>query len=73
MALVTVVQSTNFRERDHMNVRDVLDASWRWCMFRQRQMRPGPMIVIVDVVTRQDSPQVLLAEHDHVIETFAPD
>ena len=70
-ALVTVVQSTNFRECDYVACRHVLDASWSWCVLGQGQMGSRPMIV--DAVTRQDSTQVLLAKHDHVVQTFAPD
>jgi hypothetical protein len=35
-ALVTMVQAADFRERDHVTVRDVLDAPWRRCVFGQR-------------------------------------
>jgi hypothetical protein len=69
--LVAVVQPTNFSERDDVTFRYVLNTSWRWRVFGQRQMGSRPILVIA--ATRQDSPQVPFAEHDHVVQTLAPD
>ena len=68
---VPAVHSTDLRERDDASLREVLDGPWRGCVFHQRRLGPRP--VVVDEVSRQDSPQVLIAEHDDVVETFAAD
>ena len=66
-----MVEAADFKEDDHVAVGGCLHASRRRRIFREREM--GPRSVIVGKVAGQDSPQVLLAEYDHVIQAVAPD
>lgn len=68
-ALIVVVEATNFRHRDH------LTTLWRlyWASSRaihpQRQVR-APRVVIGQIA-REDAPEVVLTQHDDVVQAFA--
>ena len=70
-SLVAMVQSADFRERDHLTFHRGLHASWRGRVFLQREMRSRPMII--GDISGAHAPQMRLVDDDHVIETFASD
>src|SRR5204863_8025662 len=69
-SFVTMVQTADFPECDHVTLGDVLHASGRWRVFRQREMRARS--VIIRKIAGQDSAQMLLAEYHHVVQAVAP-
>ena len=70
-SFVPMVQAADFPECDHVTLGDALHASGRWCIFRQREM--SPRSVIVRNIAGQNSAQMLLTEHHHVVQAVAPD
>ena len=70
-SFVTVVQAGDLPECDHVTLGDALHGSGRWRIFRQREM--SPRSVIVRKIAGQNSAQMLLAEHHHVVQAVAPD
>ena len=66
-----MVHAADFPKCDHVTLGDALDASRRWRVFRQREMRARS--VIIRKVAGQDAAQVLLAEYHHVVQAVAPD
>jgi hypothetical protein len=68
-SLVVVMESSYFRQRDHVTFGRGLHASWRGRVFLQREMRSRPMII--GDISGEHVPQMRLAEHDHVIQTLA--
>lgn len=70
-SFVTVVQAADFPECDHVTLGEALHASRRWRFFRQREM--SSRSVIVRKIALQDSAQMLLTEHHHVVQAVAPD
>jgi hypothetical protein len=66
-----MVQAADLPECDHVTLGDVLYASGRWRIFRQREM--GPRSVIVRKIAGQNSAQMLLTEHHHVVQAVTPD
>jgi len=58
-------------KRDHRTVSDRLYGSRRRCVFLQRQMRPGA--VIVGHVPANHAPEMRLIQNDHMMEALAPD
>ena len=70
-SFIPMVQAPDFPEGDHVTLGDALHASGRWRILRQREMSPRP--VIVRKIAGQNSAQMLLTEHDHVVQAVAPD
>ena len=70
-SFVPVVQAADFPECDHVTLGEALHASRRWSVFRQREM--SARSVIVRTIAGQDSAQMPLTEHHHVIQAVAPD
>jgi hypothetical protein len=70
-----MVESTDFRECHHAPFRRRLNASWDGRVLLEGDLE-GEMCsrpVIIGEIAGQDTPQVPLAEHDHVVQTLAPD
>src|SRR6187549_916412 len=70
-ALVTMMESADFRHRnDSPHVRRLDRARYR-CVLLQPQVRPAPMIVVHE--TLYVTGQAPLAEHDYVVQALAAD
>ena len=65
-----MMQSANFRERDHVSFGRRLNAACRWGVLLQGEVCSRP--VIVGDVRGQEASQMSLAEDDHVVQTLAP-
>jgi len=70
-SLVAMMESADFGEDDHASVSRRGHTPGCGRVLLQREVRSRP--VIIGDVTDQDSPQVPFADHDHVVQTFAPD
>lgn len=70
-SFVAMVQTADFPDSDHLTLGDTLYTSGRWRVFRQREM--SPRSVIVRKIAGQNSAQMLLTEHHHVVQAVAPD
>ena len=70
-SFVTMVQAADCPECDHVTLGDALHASGRWRVFRQREMRARS--AIIRKIAGQNSAQMLLTEHHHVVQAIAPD
>lgn len=68
-AFVTMVGPANLRNRDHLAALRRSDGASIRAVFVERQVRPRAVIVIE--VREQDAAQVALADHNHMIQTFA--
>ena len=68
-ALVPMVKSTDFGERHNATFRRRLDASWRWRVFLEGEMRSRPLIV--GDVSSKHATQMPLAQNDDVVQTLA--
>ena len=66
-----MVEATNLGELDDGARLGSMYGPRLGSVFVQRQMRPRTVIVVK--VGSQDSPQVSLAQDDHVIEALSPD
>ena len=53
------------------DISEALDRAPVRCILPERNMRTRPIIIGGEF--REDSPQVILIEHDQMIDTFAPD
>ena len=58
-------------DRYRCDAAELLGSSKIWSIFVQREMSPD--LIVVRSVSLQDTAQVRLAEHDEVVERFAPD
>jgi hypothetical protein len=70
-SFIAMVKSTHFRERHHATFRRCVDASWRRCVLLEGEMSPRPSVV--EEIRGQDTPQVPLADYDHMVQAFSPD
>ena len=70
-AFVAVVQATDLTHGHNWPDIPSLNRWWFWRVLLQRQMRSRSVVVIE--IGSKDSPQRAFIEHDHVVETFAPD
>jgi hypothetical protein len=66
-----MVKSTHFRESHHTTFRRRVDASGSRCVLLEGDMSPRPMVV--EEIPGQDTPQVPLADYDHMVQAFSPD
>src|SRR4051812_6514436 len=66
-----MMEAADLCKRDHRTDSDRLYGSRRRCVFLQRQMRPGA--VIVGHVVGKHAPEMRLIQNDHMIEALAPD
>ena len=64
-----MVQSADFREREHVTSDRGLHASWCGRVLLQREMRARPMMV--GDLPGEHVPQMRLIEDDDVIQTLA--
>ena len=64
-----MVQTADFRERDHISLGRCLHASSNRCVLLQREVRSRPLII--ENVEGKDAPQVRIAEDDEVVEALA--
>ena len=65
-----VVDTTDFWDlNDHPGL-NVLDCTRLWAVHVQREV--GAPVVVVAEVAAQETPQVLLAEHDDMVEALVP-
>jgi hypothetical protein len=69
-ALVPMVQSTDFRERDYTPLVATLNRPRVPSVFSERKMRPGSMVMFDEHA--EPAAQVPLAKHGYVIEAFTP-
>jgi hypothetical protein len=69
-ALVVMVQATDFLDLDDESSVDCMGLTPVRAVHRERLVR-SPPVVVAEVVS-EDPLQVPLADHDHVIEAFAP-
>lgn len=65
-----MMQSANFRERDHVSFGRRLNASCRRGVLLQGEIFSRPMIV--SEVRGQEASQMPLAEDDDMVQTLAP-
>jgi hypothetical protein len=70
-AFVAVGQATDLTRGHNWPEIPSLNRSWFWRVLLQRQMRSRSVVGIE--IGSKDSPQRAFMEHDHVVETFAPD
>ena len=70
-ALVTMIESADFRHRNNPPHVRRLDRAGNRCVLLQSQVRPAPMIVVRE--TLQVMVQAPFAEHDYVIQALAAD
>ena len=68
-ALVPMVQPTDFPDLNDPASLEILNGSGFRGIFIQRQMRPRAMVITE--VTFQNSTQVPLVDHDHVVQAFS--
>src|SRR5215469_14955503 len=68
-ALVPMVQPTDFPDLNDPASLEILNGSGFRGIFIQRQMRPQAMVITE--VTFQNSTQVPLVDHDHVVQAFS--
>ncbi len=65
-----MMQAAKVRNGDHSAFRRMLDAARHGSVAIQRKMRAR--LVIVRKVTRENSTQVIFAEHDDVVQALSP-
>ena len=70
-SFVVVVQPTDFWNFGDFPGLSALDVTWLRTV--QVQGEVGAPVVVVAEVALQDRPQVLLAQHDDMVETLSPD
>lgn len=68
---VAVAQPADHRDADNTTLTGRFDGPREWCIACQRQVTPGLMVVVE--VYRQNAMQMLLVEHDDMVETFTAD
>ena len=69
--LVTMMKTANFGYRDDLSGGRSTGRSVIWRVLLETEVRPTPMVVLN--VGRQDAPEMLLVEDDHVIEALSSD
>ena len=69
-SFVSMMQAPDLWKCDHRTVGGGLYGSWRWRIFRQREVGPGA--VIVGQVSGEGAPEMRFIQDDHVIEALAP-
>jgi len=67
---VAMMQTANHREGDDLPSIDGLSLAWFGGVLVEREV--GPATVIVLEILPEDAPQVLLSNHDDVVEAFPP-
>jgi hypothetical protein len=71
LTLVMVMESADFRYRDHPASVSQKDGARLGTIHGQRQM--GPPAVIIGNVAGQDALEMLLMQDEHMIQALAPD
>jgi len=69
LALIVVVEATHFRHHEHSTMLWRLDGASFRAIHRQRQVR-APRVVIGKGV-REDAPEVVRTQDDHVVQALA--
>src|SRR5262249_7541735 len=64
-----MMQSADFPDLNDPSSPSILNGSGFWGILIQRQMRPRPMVITK--VTFQNSTEMPLVDHDHVVQAFA--
>jgi len=65
-----MVQAADFGQLNHVARCWPLNSSWLRCVAIKRQVAAGSVVVFE--VTEQHATQVLLIQHDHVVQAFSP-
>ena len=68
---VAMVQTTNFRQLNHLSQFRSLNGSRHWGITFQGQVTSRSMVVLK--VTVKDTAQVLFVQHDDMVQAFSPD
>jgi hypothetical protein len=66
-----MMKTANFGDRDDLSGGRSTGRSVIWRVLLETEVRPTPMVV--PNVGRQDAPEMLLVEDDHVIEALSSD